>query len=159
MYPNRVRSISPKKIASVMYPRISKGFLPFGSRSFHKWIRHAGFSLAGRLRHFPRRNHGRSTTYPSREEHTRTSSPILNLPRHAVQQLRLASIVSPRSRRIFTDRTGSSSPKPESFSATMAPRVPRLARYISAATNIPMRKTMVRCSIFMGAEWANPCPF
>src|SRR5271157_5845703 len=108
-----------------------------------------------------RLNQGRSTTYPSRESETRTSSPIFNRPRHAVQQFMEAVTSSPLSILTLTVVTGRAIPgSPASSSRTMTPRLPLIKRKISAAANISTRKTIVACSMSITSRYddevANP---
>ena len=101
-----------------------------------------------------RLNQGRSTTYPSREFETRTSSPIFNRPRHAVQQFMEAVTSSPVSNLTLTVVTGRAIPgNPASSSHTMTPRLPLIKRKISAAANTITRKTIVACSMFIKSRY------
>jgi len=98
----------------------------------------------------PRRNQGRSITYPSRESDTRTSSPTLSFPKHAVQQFIRAVTSSPRSSLTLTVITGrTTGPMQHSSAAVITPRNPRRARKISAPTKTQMRNRRVMFSIVM----------
>lgn len=75
--------------------------------------------------HWERLSQGSSTTYPLRELVTRTWSPTLSLPRHAVQQLSWADTSLPSPSLTLTAVTGKTRAETdESSTDTITPRLP-----------------------------------